>query len=208
MRYNLALLILSMIFMESDLQAQGGFEQYCYVKGEKMSAFVPMLTYTSQKNWYVEARYNYEEMNTFSFYFGRSFSNDAKLKYSVIPIIGAVMGQFNGGSAGVNGSVEYQKIFFSTQSQYTFSFPDDGSDFLFTWSELGYHPWKWFHFGLSTQITYLLPIQSLLSESGFVIGFTLARWTFPVYCFNPLDNAGRYLVLGINFSADAFRRNR
>src|SRR5688572_23477972 len=114
MRYNLALILLFIIFMAANLQAQSGFEQYCYVKDKKMSVFVPVLTHTSRKKWYVEARYNYEEVNTFSLYFGRSFSDDAKLKYSVIPIIGAVGGQFNGGSAGFNASVEYQKVFFTT----------------------------------------------------------------------------------------------
>jgi len=171
-----------------------------------MMALVPIVNFESRNNWYFEGRYNYEEMNTFSLYVGRSFSKTDKLSYSIIPMLGGVVGNFKGGSAGVNAVVEYQRLFFSTQSQYTRSFHERSTDFFFTWSELAYQPWQWVYFGLSTQQTYLPKIRSLVSEPGVVLGFSVDRWSFPLYYFNSTNN--KYFVLGINFSSGPFKRNR
>ena len=168
---------------------------------------VPIFNYESSNHMYVEARYNYEELNTFSVYAGRTFSGADKLSYSVTPILGGVIGKFTGSSAGVNVVVEHGKIFFSTQSQYTFSFRDPNEDFLFAWSDLVYQPWKCFYVGLSTQQTFLTKEKYFLAESGLALGFVTGKWTFPLYCFSPLGY-GKYLVLGINYSVGSLKRNK
>jgi hypothetical protein len=187
-------------------QAQVGVEQYLYVNKREMMALVPIVNFESYNHWYFEGRYNYEEMKTFSFYVGRSFSKKDNLTYSIIPMLGGVVGRFKGGSAGVNAVVEYQRLFFSTQSQYTRSFHERNTDFLFAWSELAYQPWQWFYFGLSTQQTYLPKIRSMMTEPGVMLGLTLDRWTFPLYYFNSTSN--KYFVVGINYSSGSFKRNR
>jgi len=168
---------------------------------------VPIFNFESSNQTYVEARYNYEELNAFSFYLGRTFTGKNKLTYSVTPILGGVVGKFRGGSAGVNVVAEYGKIFFSTQSQYTVSFHEASDDFLFAWSDLVYQPWKWFYVGLSTQQTLLTHDKSFVGESGIALGFVKGKWTFPLYCFSPLGD-GKYLVLGINYNAGSLKRNK
>jgi len=209
MRNSLPCLIFFMIFMKTNTQAQIAFEQYCYVQDKEMMTLVPIFNFENRNHWYVEARYNYEDLNTVSIYLGRTFSNAGKdkLTYSIIPVLGGVMGRFKGGSAGVNAVIEYEKLFFSTQSQYTFSCNEKSADFFFAWSELAYQPLKWFYFGLSAQQTYLPEAKSSVCEPGAVLGFTVRKWTFPLYCFSPTRNS-KYFVLGINFTAGTFKRNR
>ena len=185
---------------------QVAFEQYYYIKNRQRVESVPLFNYTSRENLYIEARYNYEEANTFSFYLGRSFANEGKFSYTVTPLMGVVMGRLSGGSIGVNATLEYQNIFFSTQSQYTASLHERKANFIYAWSELGYQPWKWFYFGLSTQQTYSPEVDPLIS-AGVFVGFSIGKWTFPVYSFNPMSDT-RYFVLGINFSGGAFHRSR
>lgn len=158
---------------------------------------VPILTFEPDNNMYVEARYNYEDFNTFSLYFGRTFSTDNIVTYSVTPIMGAVVGKFKGGSIGFNAMIEYNKIFFSSESQYTVSFRESNSDFVFAWSDLAYQPMKWFYLGLSTQQTLLTQKKTLNGELGIALGFIVGRWSFPLYCFIP-GNDRPYLVLGVN----------
>jgi hypothetical protein len=177
---------------------QAGFEQYYYVQDKEAVEFVPVISFQAKNNWYAEARYNYEEKNTFSLYAGRKFSGECKkLMYSLTPIMGAVTGELDGGSAGMNVSAELESVFFSSQSQYTFSPKDPSCDFLFSWSELGYEISSWFYLGVSMQHTRMLHTNTQIFEHGAVIGFEFGKWTIPVYSYNTFDR-GRYFVLGIN----------
>lgn len=196
-----------MIFILVQVEGQIGFEQYCYVQDKKMTTLVPIFNYETNNHWYTEARFNYEELNSLSLYVGKNFTREGKLSYSIIPLVGGVAGKFRGASTGFNAVVEYSDFFFSTQSQYTVSFYSNHSDFFFSWCELGYQPWKWFYAGLTVQQTYLQEAESICSEPGIVVGFSMGRFTFPLYVFNPLSNSN-YFVLGLNLSTDGFKRNR
>lgn len=176
---------------------QFGFEQYSYVNNSEAISIVPMATFESTRNWYMEARFNYEEKNSFSLYFGKTFTYQKKMFISVTPIAGAVVGQYKGGSVGVNVDIDYRKLFYSMQSQYTFSINRANEDFLFAWSEIAYQPFKWCYFGLSTQQTYLIQSATSLFEPGLLIGFIIGSWTFPIYSFSPGSSSG-YFVVGAN----------
>ncbi len=204
MKYKFILLI-PMVLALAQAQCQIGFEQYCYVKNKKMGTLVPILNYETQDHLYAEVRYNYEEVNTLSLYVGKNVTEVGKLSYTVIPLIGAVVGEFKGVSAGFNAAVDYSRFFFSTQSQYTLSFYKEHSDFYFTWCELGYQPLKWFYAGLTVQQTYPQKLETLHTEPGIVIGFSLGKFTLPLYVFNPLRNSN-YFVLGLNLRTDGFKR--
>lgn len=185
---------------------QAGVEQYYYVQGKQPVEFVPIVSFATANNWYTEARYNYEERNTFSLYAGRKISGEHKrLMYTLTPIVGAVAGDFDGGSAGVNTTVELKKLFFSSQSQYTFSAHDPMDDFFFSWSEVGYELASWFYIGLSLQHTQMLHANTALFEHGAVIGFEFGRWNIPIYSFNTFDNS-RYFVLGINLGIETSKK--
>jgi len=204
-----------MVFMAVNAVGQIGLEQYCYLKNKKMGTLVPIMNYETQNHLYAEMRYNYEELNTLSLYIGKSVSEvlgnnrtkGNKFSYTVIPIIGAVVGEFKGISAGFNAVADYSNFFFSTQSQYTVSFNKDYSDFYFTWCELGYQPLTWFFAGFTVQQTYLQNVETLYTEPGFVIGFSLKKFTVPLYVFNPLQSSN-YFVLGLNLKTNGFKRNR
>lgn len=174
--------------------------------------FVPIVSFESPDKWYAEARYNYEELETVSFYVGKAFTgrisilsdirephgSKDKLSYSVTPLLGGVAGKYKGVSGGMNAVVEYRHIFFSTQSQYTIAYYESG-DFFFAWSELGYQPWSWLFVGVTTQHTYLYQSANLMVEPGGVIGFTIGQWNFPLYVFSPASDH-HYFVIGASLS--------
>lgn len=186
-----------MVLFADKIPAQGSIEQYTYMAQNKTLTFVPVVRYRSTTRWYAEARYNYEETNTFSLYAGKTFSNTGKLSYSITPLLGGVIGNFKGGSIGLNLTLDYRYFFFSSQSQYTFSGESESNNFLFSWSEIGYQPLDWFYFGVSAQHTYYPEINTESFEPGVVVGFEFGKWTFPIYCFS-IGEVSRYLVLGIN----------
>lgn len=192
-----ALFILTVIVCHAANAQQGGVEQYYYLQEKGPLLWMPMVHYQGHKNWWVEARYNYEDLNTISLYAGKVFSKERKLSYSFTPIVGGVIGRFKGASVGLNLNIGYERLFFSAQSQYTFSVEDRKADFFYSWSETGYEIWNWLSVGMAIQQTHLYDTKFELGDPGVVVGFSIGKWEFPLYGFNPFDS-NRYFVLGIN----------
>jgi len=176
----------------------GGVEQYYYTRTAGTDAVMtPIAHITSSNNWYGEARYNFDELNTFSLYAGRKFSGNGLLSWEATPMVGGLMGQMTGGSVGMNFGADYRKIFFSSQSQYSFSLENNTEKYFYNWSELGYEATSWLYAGLAMQQTNLYREFGRL-EPGCVIGFSIKNWTIPLYAFNTSERE-RYFVLGVNW---------
>jgi len=200
---NRVLLIAAFIFMQEIYSfGQTGLEQYYYWKDKNTTTFMPVIHFQNKRNWYAEARFNYEEANTSSLNIGRTFQREHKLaSYSLTPTLGAVTGELNGASLGLSTAGELREWFFSSQSQCTLSGQTNDASFLFCWAELGYVPVRWFYFGPSVQLTRFIHHGKTMAEPGAFIGFESGNWTFPIYGFN-LQNAGRYFLVGFNFTIE------
>jgi hypothetical protein len=198
MRNSLLILIASLNFSQAKAQGNGGFEQLYYMRANDGADIVPMAHYTTKNNWYGEARYNYDEAKTFAVYAGKTFSRNGIFSYSATPILGGLMGRMNGGSVGMNIDLGFEHLFFSTQSQYTFSLEQKTNKYFFSWSELGYHATPWLYGGMALQQTNIYQAAGKF-EPGCMLGFSLKNWTLPVYVFNQAGGE-TYFVLGINWA--------
>lgn len=193
-------LIWLIIFLElshnGHTQAQGGAGQYYYMGEKQAFTLIPIVYYQTTKNWYMEGRYNYEALNTMSVYAGKTFEKKSQLSLAASPMLGVVIGKFNGGSVGVNSEADFKKYFFSSQLQYTFSVKDKAENFLYSWSDISYQAFSNFCAGFSLQQTNLYKDHCKLEKGIFVKAF-FNKWTIPIYVFSP-SASDRYFVLGIN----------
>jgi hypothetical protein len=178
-------------------QSKLGFDQYSYVGTGQLSTLVPVAHYQSNSKWYAEARYNYDEYQSFSLYAGKTFSRQNIFAYAFTPMIGGVTGKLNGGSVGLNTELSYKKFNFSSQSQYTVSAASQAGNFFFSWSELYYQPLNWLYTGVTLQHTRIYKTDASV-EPGILLGFSFDHWSFPVYSFIPYARE-RYFVIGINW---------
>jgi len=196
--YKYYLMILSFVMLNNICrsQAHAGFEQYYYT-GDGPSSVVPKVYYQSRKNWYGELRYNYEASQTVSMNAGKMFSKKSTLSYSVTPVAGIVLGKFNGINTGTNIDMDYKKLFFSTEIEYTFSIDKTRGNLFLTWSECGYQFTEKIYSGMALQVIKNGQ-QKNIWEPGIMMGWVHEGWTFPLYMFNPFSNNRNY-VLGINW---------
>lgn len=176
-------------------QAKGGIEQYQYLGKGTSNSIVPILHFQNNKGWYAEARYNYDESNTFSVLGGRSFQLDRNDYSSIVPMIGISFGDFEGVTIGANFTYERNHFFFSSQSQYTFSTNSKYPDFFFNWSEIGIQPKKWIFGGLSVQYINESHYKHNV-DPGIVIGFNWKTVSFPIYVFKNSDHEF-FCILGL-----------
>jgi hypothetical protein len=174
------------------------FEQYHVVDPHQPYTYMPVMHYQHKNNWYAEARYNYEAMETFSLYLGRAFTGGNNLNYSFVPMLGGSMGRFKGVSTGLNIDMEYNKFFFSSQAQYSMPTSQYGQNYWYSWSEVGYQSMKWLYAGLSVQHTHNRLTGDEV-QPGMMIGFVFNRFTVPVYTFDPFTN-GRNFIVGFNMA--------
>lgn len=209
MRKRLVLLLLlklSGLWLHSAIaQSQLSFENYYSMSSGSPLTVMPVASFQGGKGFYAESRYNYEELNTLSFYMGRTFSKESKLSYSISPIAGVVIGQFNGGSIGANISLGYKNFYLYSQPQYTFAVENSVNNYVYSWTDITYSPLNWLSLGISLQHTKPNQSEGFL-ESGIVLEAAYKRFTFPVYIFNPQSN-DRSIVFGANFEIN-FRKRK
>jgi len=198
-RYRRYLLLL-LLLLAKHVRAQVSVEQYSYFGAEQPLTWVPIVHYQSPGNWHTEMRYNYEDNRTMSLYTGRTFAHDGnRLSYAITPMVGGVVGEFKGGSMGLNLEVNYTNLFFESQSQYSFGLDGESLDFIYAWSDLGYQMRPWLYGGVSAQHTYYCRDKSNEIDPGLFLGVEFGAWSFPLYGLASSDN-GLVFVLGVNFS--------
>ena len=97
--------------------------------------------FTADRNWvHLEARYNYENLQTGSLWAGYNFSAGKKLALDVTPMIGGVFGRTTGIAPGCEASLTYKKVQLSISNEYVFDTTHKAGNFYYSWPELTYSP--------------------------------------------------------------------
>ncbi len=157
-------------------------------------------TVTADRDWlHLEARYNYEALDTGSLWVGYNFSVGDKLSLDFTPMLGGVFGDLTGIAPGYEFTLSYWKLALYSEGQYVFDTQDSSGNFFYTWSELSLAPVDWFRFGLVAQRTKAYQTD-LDIQRGFLVGFTYKQVGFTTYLFNPeQDEPTVVLTLAFNF---------
>jgi hypothetical protein len=141
---------------------------------------------------HLEARYNYENLETGSVWIGRNFEFNLshkvtlashKVTLAVTPMIGGVFGQSKGVAPGYLATLEWRR--FSLDSQGEYLFQREWSDsFFYNWTELSYSPVEWFRMGAVIQRTKAYHTDFEI-QRGLLAGLTYKRVDFTAYVFEP-----------------------
>lgn len=150
-------------------------------------------TWVYINDFYIEARYNYEDVKTFSVHFGKPF-NIEELKMEVTPTVGLVFGNFKGYSLGLNTDFSNSIFSGSSENQYCFSSVND--NFFFSWLKFAASVIKNFNAGASWQYT-LDPFTSVF-DVGPMFSFTKGAFELQFFAYNPWKE-NRYWQFGISY---------
>ena len=111
-------------------------------------------TLTADRDWlHLEARYNYEALDTGSAWLGYNFSGGKKLEWEVTPMLGGVFGDLTGVAPGYEGTLNWWKLGLYSEGEYVFDTRDSSGSYFYNWSELTISPVDWFRIGMVTQRT-------------------------------------------------------
>ncbi len=182
-----------MMLHKLSAQSKHGVENYNILTPGKESVWVPVIHFEGRKNFYAEARYNYEDVNTASVYAGKSFEGGKKITYNITPMAGVVFGRFNGVSAAVNTSADYRQLNVSAQIQYTINTSGMREHFFYNWCEISHRFFKKLYGGASLQQT-LVRNNRMQHEAGALLGFNAGKFTVPLYVFNPFTQSRHFIA--------------
>ena len=148
---------------------------------------------------HLEARYNYEALETGSAWIGYNFSGGKTLAWELTPMFGGVFGDTTAVAPGYKGSLSWSKLEFYSEGEWVFDTDSVEDRFFYNWSELTFAPVERFKFGLVTQRTRVYKTDRDI-QRGLLAGFSFKSVSLTGYTFNPDDDKRTFvLAVGLTF---------
>jgi hypothetical protein len=146
----------------------------------------PQPTFTADRGWlHLSARYNYEDRDTGSLWFGYNMSGGEALWWELTPIFGAVFGNTDGVAPGYKGTVGWRSLELYSEGEYVFT--GDAEDrFFYNWSEFTVAPVEWWRIGLVTERTRAYQTEREI-QRGLLTSFSYKSFAAGLHVFNPDD---------------------
>jgi hypothetical protein len=185
--------------IETEAQSKWAFaaSAYTYIVPDSREYVQP--TFTADRGWlHLEARYNYEALDTGSAWIGYNFSMGEKLSLEFTPMLGGVFGNTTGMAPGYKGTLSWWKFELYTEGEYVFDTGNSPDSFFYTWSELSLAPVDWFRLGAVVQRTKLYETNFDV-QRGFLVGFSFKRLDLAAYVFNPDDQPTFVFAVSVSF---------
>lgn len=160
--------------------------------------FLPIFI-ADKGNLHLEARYNYEDLKTFSGWVGYNFYGGEDFEYFITPMVGAAVGRTNGIVPGLEFTFSYIGFELYSESEYLFDFASSEYNFFYSWTDLTYSPLDWLWFGISGQITKTNETE-LETDRGVILGFAYKNFEITGYFYNAFtDDVFFMLALTTDF---------
>jgi hypothetical protein len=159
--------------------------------------FFVIPIFSADKNkLHLEARYNYEDMETFSLWGGYNFSGGKSFTYIITPMAGGVFGRTNGVTAGGEITLSYKRLELYTETEYLFDLDSEENNFFYNWTDLVFSPNEKFWFGISAQRTQLYETDLDL-QRGLLLGFAVRKLDVTAYWYN-IANDDAFVVISLS----------
>lgn len=161
--------------------------------------FVLPVVKADKNRLHLEARYNYEDRETFSGWVGYNFMGGDEFEYTFTPMLGGVAGLSNGMAAGLEVTLGYKGFELYSELENFFDPKTRDNDFFYMWTDFTFAPKDWLWFGLSGQRTRLYQTDVEL-QKGIIVGAGLKNWELTMYVYNlGFDDPFLLLTLSVGF---------
>ena len=141
-------------------------------------------TVAVDRDWlHLEGRFNYEDRNTGSAWFGRNFEAGSTVTLEIAPMIGVAFGRTAGVAPGYKGTLQWRVLDLYSEGEYLFDTGNSSDSFLYTWSEVGVSPRDWLRAGFAVQRTRVYQTE-LDTQRGLFAGVSFRRANISAYVFD------------------------
>lgn len=170
---------------------------YSRPPGEVSDRLTPIL-YADRGPLHLEARYNYEDLETGSIFAGYSFPIEGEVSGGVTPMLGGVFGQTGGVAPGVEASLDWKRLAWYVEAEYLFDAHDRGDDFFYSWSTLTYGITDSLRAGLVMERSKLVDTGWDVNP-GLAVELKVKNLGFSVYAYD-IGTDDFYAVVAVQFA--------
>jgi hypothetical protein len=160
------------------------------------------IFYADRGPLHLEARYNYEDLETTSFFAGWSFPfvspGEGEVEASFTPMLGAVAGDTDGIAPGLEFDVGWRRVAWYAESEYLFDLDDSDDNFYYSWSTLTYGFTEWLDAGLVIERSKLVDTDFGV-QRGLALEITRGALGFSLYAYN-LGSDDSYAVVALEYA--------
>jgi hypothetical protein len=143
--------------------------------------------------WHLEARYNYEALESVSLWVGFNVNAGKKLVVALTPMVSAVLGETTGVAPGYELLMTWRKLELYSEGEWVFNVRDRGDSFFYAWSELTLIPIDWLSFGIVGQRTTHAFAGERDIQRGVLLRFLHNRLALTAHAFNPETSDPQYV---------------
>ncbi|HEY7371237.1 MAG TPA: hypothetical protein VIF57_03595 [Polyangia bacterium] len=132
---------------------------------------------------HLEVRYNYEAVGSFSAFAGANGAWGDRVKLTLTPMFGGVVGEVRGLVPGLRLTLAWWKLDLFSESEYVVDLDDRDASFFYQWAELGLSPLAWLRLGVVAQRSRVFDTP-LDVQRGLFAGVTIRFVTVTLYELN------------------------
>ena len=156
------------------------------------------ILYADKGPLHLEARYNYEDLETLSLWAGWTFDAQGAIEGSLTPMLGAAVGDTDGIAPGLELDLGWRRVAWYAEMEYLFDAHDQDDDFFYSWSTLTYGFTDWLSAGLVAERSKLVDTDWSL-QRGLALEFARGSVGFSLYAYN-IGSDDSYAVVALELA--------
>jgi hypothetical protein len=160
--------------------------------------YTTTILYADRGPLHLEARYNYEDLNTVSLFAGWTFEVGDEVHAALTPMLGGVFGDTNGVAPGLLVDADWRRLNFYTEAEYVLDTDDSDDNYFYSWSTLMWQFTEVFAAGIVSERTKIFDTNRNL-QVGFALQVTPGPIGVSLYAYNPGSDVD-YTMLSVDFS--------
>lgn len=155
---------------------------YAYVIPDQPDFAMAILP-VDYRRLHLEVRYNYEAVGSFSAFAGANGAWGQRVKLTVTPMFGGVVGEVRGLVPALRLTLAWWKLDLYSESEYVVDADDRDASFFYQWAELGLSPLAWLRLGAVAQRSRVFDTP-LDVQRGLFAGVTVRFLTVTLFELN------------------------
>lgn len=162
------------------------------------SSYFSTIFYADRGALHLEARYNYEDLDTGSLFVGWSFEAGESVTLTAVPMLGVVVGSTDGVAPGAEIEIGYRSFALYTETEYVIDLESSADSYLYTWLEATVAPADFLRVGLVVQRTRAYATD-LDVQRGLLVELSRGRLSFGFHWFNPDRSADQVFAYALGY---------
>jgi hypothetical protein len=151
-------------------------------------------TLAVDRDWlHLEARYNYEAVNTGSLWVGANFEFGDAVTLALTPMFGVVIGDTDGAAPGLELTLSAWRLELYSEGEWVFDAGERSDSFYYNWTELTVQVTDWMDVGLVAQRTRLYQTDRDV-QRGILAGVRWKQASLTGHVFEPFADQPTYVI--------------